>query len=145
MLILKVRKKSDYLTFVETNLPSVFGSDLYQQLRTFVKSKRFEHGVEVILVMNAILVAVQDYPLLAGSDDFSLNPHYRDGSIDTVYELIESIFTALYVIEALLKIMVNGWRRYIESPRNAFDFGVTVLVLLATVYVYCEWQLITTV
>ena len=39
-----------------------------------------------------------------------------------------------------MKLLVHGWRGYFESPRNAFDFVITCLVVLATAYVYCEYQ-----
>jgi two pore calcium channel protein len=61
---------------------------------------------------------------------------YTDGSIDTYWELIETVFTGIYCLEALLKIVALGWKTYIYSTRNAFDFIITVLALLASVYVY---------
>jgi len=66
----------------------------------------------------------------------TLNAHYSDGQIDTWAELVETVFTGVYVAEALLKITVDGWKRYRESARNCFDFGVTVTALIATAYVY---------
>ena len=140
VLLVQLAKKSDYATFVETNLPLVFRSQSYQTLCKLVKSKRFDHVIEVLLVLNALVVAAQDYPMLAG-EDVSLDPHYKDGYMDTIWENLETIFTVFYVIEATLKIMVNGWKAYIEKPRNTFDFSITVLVCLATAYVYCEYNL----
>ena len=49
---------------------------------------------------------------------------------------MESMFTMLYLLEVMVKVMVNGWKRYLESPRNVFDFSITLLALVATVYVY---------
>lgn len=137
VLLLDLAKKSDYATFVETHWPSIFTSDFYQSLCNIVKSKRFENAVEVILVLNAFIIAAQDFPMLTGQD-VENDPAYQDGYIDTLYEGAETIFTILYVIEAMLKIMVNGWKRYIDSPRNCFDFIITILVVLASAYVYCK-------
>ncbi len=137
VLLLNLSKHSDYATFVETHLPSVFRSNFYQAMCKVVKSHKAEVAVEVILVLNALLVAAQDYPQLIGKDE-SLDPHYLDGYMDTVWEDLETVFTVLYVLEAILKIIVNGWKTYIESPRNAFDFIITVLVVLASAYVYCK-------
>jgi hypothetical protein len=58
--------------------------------------------------------------------------------IDTVWELMETIFTAVYVLEVWLKITVLGWKKYSESPRNMFDFTITWLAVFATLYVYCK-------
>jgi len=134
-LLLRLHKTSEYATWVETHLPSVFGSHLYQRLSTFVKSKRFESIIDIVLVLNAAIAARQDYPVLAGHD-VSKDPHFEDGYIDTVWEAAETLFTGLYVIEAMLKITVNGWKAYSESARNAFDFFITVMAVLASVYVY---------
>ena len=133
VLLIKLAKKSDYDTFVQTHLPSIFASDFYQALCKAVKSKRFEHVIEIVLVLNGIQVAVQDYPQLAGQ-----NVEQDPGGMNTLWETVETVFTVVYVIEAMLKIMVNGWKRYIEVPKNCFDFFITVMVVLASVYVYCE-------
>jgi hypothetical protein len=81
--------------------------------------------------MNLILVFAQDYPLLAGKDA-SLSYQI------TVWENLETVFTAAYVIEALVKVIVNGWKVYIESIRNCFDLFITILVVVATAWVYCK-------
>jgi len=135
VFLLKLEKKSDYATFVETRLPSISRSHFYQTLCKSVKSIRFESSVDIVLVLNASIVAAQDYPMLAGQD-VSQDPSYQNGYMDTVYEKAETIFTVLYVIEAMLKIMVNGWKHYIETPRNCYDFFITILVVLASAYVY---------
>jgi two pore calcium channel protein len=87
------------------------------------------------LIANAFIFAFQSYPELTGKS-VKLNPHYSNGHLDTWEELLETIFTTLYVVEALLKITVDGWKRYSESARNCFDFGVTLVALVATAYVY---------
>ena len=132
VLLLSLSKRSEYMTFVEAHLPKMWNFPVYQALCKTVRSKRFDKAVEIVLVLNAIIVAAQDYPMLAG---VSKDPHYLDG-IDTKWEAFETVFTIIYVIETMLKIMVNGWRSYIEKPRNAFDFTITVLVVLASFYVY---------
>ena len=48
------------------------------------------------------------------------------------------MFTTFYVLEVLAKVLVNGWKKYTESARNVFDFFITCLSVLATIYVYCE-------
>ena len=128
VLLLNLTKKSHYATFVETNLPDVFQSNFYQTLSKAVKSNAFERTIEIVLVLNAVIIAAQDYDILLGHE------------IDRVYRMegAETVFTVVYVIEAMLKIMVNGWNQYIESPKNCFDFVITVLVVIASAYVYCK-------
>lgn len=140
VLLVSLAKKTDYSTFVEANFPSLFASNAWQTVCKTVKSKQFEYTIEWLLVLNAVLIAAQDYPQLAGLDA-TTDPTYREGN--NVWEDLETVFTVIYVVECVLKITVNGWRTYIESPKNAFDFLITILVVLASMYVYCEckcWQ-----
>jgi hypothetical protein len=137
ILLLDLAKKSDYATFVEIRFPRVNQSNWYQGLCKFVKSTGFEYALDVVLVLNAVIIAFQDYPMLSGQD-VTRDPHYNDGYIDTIWELMETIFTVVYVLEAMLKIMVEGWKRYSESPRNMFDFSITLMAVLASAYVYCK-------
>lgn len=135
ILLLDLSKQSDYHTVVQIYFPRINETRWYQALCRFVKSASFEYCLDVILVLNAAIIAFQDYPELSGQD-VTRDYHYYDGYIDTVWELMETIFTVVYVLEATLKITVDGWKRYSESPRNVFDFTITVMAVLATAYVY---------
>ncbi len=137
ILLLQLTKQSEYETFVERYFPRVYESHWYKRFCNFVESRSFEYFVDFILVLNAITIALQDYPLLAGYD-VTDDPHYKDGYIDTNWERMETIFTGLYVIEAAIKILVEGWKRYSESMRNMFDFYITILAVVASAYVYCK-------
>lgn len=81
-----------------------------------------------------MVLTIQSYPLIVG-DSMVLDEHYMDGSIDTIWELIETVFTAIYCIEATAKILAVGWRSYIQHTKNVFDFVITILALGATAYV----------
>ena len=91
--------------------------------------------VDIFLVLNAVIIAIQDWPMLSGQD-VTTSAKYNDGQIDTVWESLETLFTILYALEAMLKITVNGWKSYSESGRNIYDFGITVIAILASAYVY---------
>ena len=133
-----LKAQGEYMTFMETRLPEIYNSNWYQSLCKMVKSNGFELIVDVILVLNAAIIGIQDYPILSGQD-VTADPKYEDGYIDTVWESMETLFTILYTIEAILKIIVNGWKRYSESGRNIYDFTITVVAVLASAYVYCEF------
>ena len=91
--------------------------------------------IDVLLVLNAIVIAIQSYPELVG-EDVMYDPKSYNGKIDTGWELAETMFTVLYVLEFLTKVMVLGWKRYSESAKNLFDTTVTFMAVLATAYVY---------
>lgn len=49
---------------------------------------------------------------------------------------METVFTVIYVMEALSKVAVQGWKRYLDSPRNVFDFSITLMAVLSSAIVY---------
>ena len=95
----------------------------------------FEQIIDVIVFLNAIVVFIQTFPELSG-ESLKRDPKIADGELDTVWEALETLFTVVYCIEMFLKLLVNGWRRYVGQFRNIFDGLITILALLATVYVY---------
>ncbi len=134
VLLFTLSKESDYVTLVETMLPSVYRSQWYARLSEVVKSNRFDTAVDAILVLNAMTIFMQDYSMLVGQGSVSQNTD----ALDTNWEKLETLFTALYVLEVILKIAINGWKKYSESARNVFDFFITCVTILASFYVYCE-------
>lgn len=88
-----------------------------------------------VLVLNAIVVVIESYPELAGEYIEDDTAGYN-GDFNSVWDYFETIFTVLYTVEAAIKILVDGWQKYSESPRNIFDFAITAAVLAASIYVY---------
>ena len=90
--------------------------------------------IDVILVLNVLTALSQDYHILAGRD-VRTGARFDGGLLDSVWFYR---FTVLYVVEAVLKIIVNGWATYIESPRNTFDLFVTAIAVFASTNFYCK-------
>lgn len=88
-----------------------------------------------ILILNAISVIVESYPELSGAYIENDKAGF-DGSFDTIWDYAENLFTLLYTLEVVLKVTVDGWTKYSESPRNVFDFTITMAALFACAYVY---------
>jgi two pore calcium channel protein len=130
----------NYQTALERYLPSVFHSSSYQRVQNTIRSRRFDAVVDFILVLNALVIAIQSFPELSGEQpaDSSkkMNARYQNGTIDTTWEMAETIFTVLYVIECGLKMTVFGSRTYFEQAKNVFDFVITVLAVMCSVLVY---------
>jgi two pore calcium channel protein len=135
VLLLEFVKTSAYSTFVELRLPKIFHSSLYQTFCTVVKSNLFEYSIDAILVMNAVVIGIQSYPELSGQA-VQIDPKYWDGSIDTIWEGVESVFTVIYALEVVVKVLVLGWRAYTESYKNVFDFTITILAVISSSIVY---------
>lgn len=135
VMLLQFEHSSLYTTWIETVFPDFYLGTTWQRVTALVTSERFEAGMEVVLILNAIVVGVQSYPMLVGQA-VNMDESYTDGAIDTIWEAMETLFTVIYCFEMILKILVNGWRRFSHSMRNLFDLLITILAILATVYVY---------
>jgi len=135
VMMVEFERSDVYTTLVEKYLPALYGSTRYQKFSSFVKSDWFEGMIDVLLVLNAVVIAIQSFPELSG-EYVELDPKIYNGKIDSAWEYVETAFTVIYVLEAWSKIMVLSWRRYTASPRNVFDFVVTFSAVLATCYVY---------
>jgi two pore calcium channel protein len=135
VILLEFINNDVYTSVVEAYFPNIYASRWYQTLAKAVKSDSFEMAIDAILFVNAIVIAIQSYPELSNMS-VEIDPKYWDGSIDTIWEIVETIFTAIYGVEAIVKIVVLSWRRYIESSRNVFDFTITVLAIISSIIVY---------
>ena len=124
------------MTFVERQFPVFYNGKLWQDCCHIVKSPYFEYAVDLILLLNAIVVAIQTWPELASDQNVHIDEKYWDGSMDTVWELFEAVFTAIYVFEALIKVTVFGWKTYSEAMKNMFDLLVTILAVITSIIVY---------
>ena len=133
VLLLNMEKESDYMSLVETKFPSIYTSRWYTRLCNTVKSSSFDTFVDSMLLLNAFTVLMQDYSILAGYD--TTNDSEDTGIFDS-WERLETVFTVFYVLEVILKVTVNGWKRYSRTARNLFDLAITCMSLLATIYVY---------
>ncbi len=124
-----------YESFVEKKFPAILESPQYIAFKNLVVSKTFDHIIDGAVLLNAFVVLVQSYPMLAGKT-VTEDPRLEDGMIDSPYEIAETAFTVFYSFEMAAKIIVFGWRRYASSVRNLFDGFITISAVLATAYVY---------
>jgi hypothetical protein len=63
--------------------------------------------------------------------------HYR--APDSILRLLfisELLFTSIYALEMIIKVVSGGWRNYLRHPWNAFDFCVVGLSVLGIIISY---------
>ena len=87
----------------------------------FINHRYFELFILIIIIISSILLALDD-PLSA-SNNIALN-------------VVDEIITALFICEALLKIIskgfiLNGPESYIRSPGNILDLVVIIFSSLS--------------
>lgn len=81
-----------------------------KKLRSYFIEDRY---VLVVIALNALVLTLLSFPSF---DRFYL-----------VLEIIDLFFLAYFVVEAALKIRLQGWKRYISRRWNQFDFALIIL------------------
>ncbi len=79
-----------------------------------------EHFIMTLVVLNTIVMFIGGF--------WSGNPWF---------DLSDALFTVIFLIEAMFKISVTGWKGYWSQGWNKFDFIILVIALpsLATLFV----------
>ncbi|CAF1073726.1 unnamed protein product [Adineta steineri] len=81
-----------------------------------VNHKYFDRMIFLAIIVNTLSMAIE---------------HHKQPQIFTiVLEYSNLIFTILFTIEMLLKIIAQGFCKYIQDPFNAFDGGIVLISLI---------------
>ncbi|KAF0709363.1 Aste57867_5953 [Aphanomyces stellatus] len=95
----------------------------YQRLCHVVEHTNFETAVDALLVINGLVVVVE----------MSQRSLFR---VSSAWEWIHTTFSALYVVELLLKVTTRGIRDYVHYGRNRFDAVITIASISVDIYAY---------
>eukprot|EP00899_Mesostigma_viride_P005849 jgi/Mesvir1/15265/Mv06486-RA.2 len=80
----------------------------------------FEPLIFLCILINVALLAAQHVE----------QPHW----LDSVVDQFGNAFTAIFTLEAILKLAAYGWRSYISFSWNRLDFAVMILSLGGTIF-----------
>ncbi|KAH9132833.1 hypothetical protein AeRB84_020897 [Aphanomyces euteiches] len=119
---------------MEICFPLFVHTTAFQSFREMVHSKAFEWFIDGALVVNAILVLVESSSVMYG-DVLTEESTPWDG-----WNALEIAFTTLYVVEMVVKIIVDGSRKYLASGKNRFDCIITVAVVGIDLYTHAGSQ-----
>ena len=81
-------------------------------LYRFVTNKYFEIFILVCIILNIIVLA--------------LNWYRRPEEVATITEFSNYLFTIIFTIEVIIKILGLGLRRYFSDGSNIFDFAIII-------------------
>lgn len=99
------------------------GRGAQHALGRMVRNPLFEGAVDVMILINSVLIVIEtEYEMT-----------HATGSGIQILETVEPIFTLVYVVELLLKLVVYGWGEYWRKLRNRFDFFVVFFLMVAEV------------
>ena len=87
-------------------------------------SDAFNNIMMVSIILNSVTIALHDHSEQAAM-------------LNSVLQRFGFVFTAIYVLEALIKIIANGFvfgkNTYLRNPFNIFDFAIVISSLVETV------------
>ena len=135
VLRLEFDSTDSYKTYLEVSHPNLFSRQSVTRLRHFVLSRNFDWCIDSLLVLNAVVIAVQSKHELIGDQLSGVGQMSQDYKA-AFWEFLSTTFTLIYGLEMTLQIGCRGWKRYWEDYRNRFDFVVTGTSLIATALVY---------
>jgi two pore calcium channel protein len=122
VLMLELCKTSHYASSIEIYFPIIFHSHCWQHFRRCIMSPYFEYIIDFILILNAIVVGIQSWPLLS-DEKVVLDSKLLDGSIDTIWGTYGLAFQFLLGLR-IRKLIHSGFRIFIllASRSDGNDF-----------------------
>ena len=99
VLLLEFDRESDYSTWVQRSFPKLFHARSYQRFCDIVRSKRFEWGVDILLLLNAAVIAIQSYPELSG-ESVTVGTFFACGSCDLLFPHLKLFDCHRYLIRS---------------------------------------------
>jgi len=88
---------------------------LYRVCLTIVKSNTFLRFINLVIVINTVLLALDHDPM--------------DESFEGILEKMNLVLTFVFIIEMIIKLIGMGCRAYFKDPANILDFVIVVLSL----------------
>jgi hypothetical protein len=85
-------------------------------ISNFVASKYFRRIVLSAIVINTLSMGVEY--------------HGQPQSLTNALEYSNLVFTSLFAIEMILKIIAEGWLKYIKNAYNLFDGGIVLMSVI---------------
>lgn len=126
VLQLKFIVELEDFSFVQKHAPSLYQTSFWQGLSSYVRSPAFTTHINVIMLMNIAFVIFESTMDLRNAD--------TPGSVE-FFAIVETIFSFIYIIEMIVKVLSQGFDQYWRDMGNRFDFLVTWLLLFGAIYV----------
>jgi len=95
-------------------------------LNRVVTNRFFEYFICLAVLTNGVVLLVQT--------SLMKSPHDEDDASKIYVPWVSYFFVALYTLEASIKLLGLGSVQYFSSYWNTFDFGVTLLGILALIF-----------
>ena len=107
LLAVRFKRARSRVTFVgrliECCFPHFFNSSGFRSFEACVRHRGFDLGIDCMLLLNAVLLIVEELPILTGENDsidYSMVPWARP---------VAAVFTSIFSVEMCVKLLALGW------------------------------------
>uniref|UniRef100_A0A8C5PV78 Calcium voltage-gated channel subunit alpha1 H n=1 Tax=Leptobrachium leishanense TaxID=445787 RepID=A0A8C5PV78_9ANUR len=97
----------------EPNKLSKFWKEFTNRLKRIVESKYFNRGIMIAILINTLSMGIEY--------------HEQPEELTNALEISNIVFTSMFALEMLLKLLAFGIFGYIKNPYNIFD-GIIVVI-----------------
>uniref|UniRef100_A0A8C2HPX6 Calcium channel, voltage-dependent, T type, alpha 1H subunit a n=1 Tax=Cyprinus carpio TaxID=7962 RepID=A0A8C2HPX6_CYPCA len=97
----------------ERNRLAQYWDDFRDRLRRIVDSKYFNRGIMIAILINTLSMGIEY--------------HEQPEELTNILEISNIVFTSMFVLEMLFKLLAFGIFGYIKNPYNIFD-GIIVVI-----------------
>uniref|UniRef100_A0A8C1XJK1 Calcium channel, voltage-dependent, T type, alpha 1H subunit a n=1 Tax=Cyprinus carpio TaxID=7962 RepID=A0A8C1XJK1_CYPCA len=97
----------------ERNRLAQYWDDFRDRLRRIVDSKYFNRGIMIAILINTLSMGIEY--------------HEQPEELTNILEISNIVFTSMFVLEMLFKLLAFGMFGYIKNPYNIFD-GIIVVI-----------------
>ena len=132
-LLLRVRfSRVSTSTLLLRTFPSLGHSRCYGGVEAFVTGKVLDVIIDLVLVANAIVVAVE---ITLGEGGIRASDAGSSDAATHWFDGLDICFTCIFFVEFAVKLLVFGWSRYSASLKNCLDGVVTITSIVTMVVV----------
>ena len=110
---------------LERCYPGLLISIRWQRLKSLAESDWPGFIIDLLLFLNLTSIIINMWPEIVGSA--TPQEAHLDREI-AITGLLQTAFTCLMLLEAVVKILTMGFARYLSVHINQFDFAITVVV-----------------
>lgn len=118
--------EAENISLVQRFFPQFYATPRWQRVTEYVRSGTLTFHIGIIMFVNVIIVLIET--------TMDLTEDETPASV-AFFATVECIFSVVYIVEMILKVLSQGFDRYWKYFSNRFDFYVTWLLLVGAIYV----------
>lgn len=137
MVVLHTRFVVIKPSWLSKKFPNFVKTQLFRKLYAIAESVYLDYLIGAVIVVNTIFSAVETSSILNGAYD-PTNSYW-------IENIVEVIFSIIYLTELIFKVTILGWSQYWKKRTHHFDLAVILVPIGLQVFIFAfpKYQTIT--